>query len=151
MGYTPVPASTTTLCRYAALLTRKYTSIKQYLAIVRPLHLEWSLPDPLQGNFGLDSVLKGIRRSLGDPVNRKLPITPELLMELLKILDLHRIQDCNICGAALLLFSGMFRKSNVLSPSAASFDPSRHLRRKDSVPPRPFSDSYIMVKNHSIP
>ncbi len=45
MGYPPVPASTTTLCKYAALLARtlKYTSIKQYLTIVRYLHLEWSL------------------------------------------------------------------------------------------------------------
>ena len=37
-------------------------------------------------------------------------------MELLKILDLHRTQDGNIWGAALVLFFGLLHKSNVLPP-----------------------------------
>ncbi len=79
----------------------------------------------------LESVLKGIRRSLGDPVNRKLPITPDLLLALLRILDLGKLQDCSIWAAALVMFYGMLRKSNVLPQTPATFDPSRHLRRKD--------------------
>ena len=78
MGYTPVPASTAVLCRYAVMLARtlKYTTIKQYLNIVRLLHLESNITNPLQQNHQLDSVLKGIRRALGDTPTRKLPVDP---------------------------------------------------------------------------
>ena len=78
MGYTPVPASTVVLCRYAVMLARtlKYTTIIKYLNIVRLLHLEWNITNPLQQNHQLDSVLKGIWRALGDTPTRKFPVDP---------------------------------------------------------------------------
>ena len=133
MGYTPVPASTQTLTRYAALLARthKYTSIKQYLNIVRVLHLEWELPNPLQNNYQLSSVLKGIRRSLGDSVNRKEPINPKLLLLILGHLDLKNSKHSAVWCACLLMFFGMLRRSNVMPSSFSQFDASKHLRRRD--------------------
>ncbi|WAR24216.1 hypothetical protein MAR_037885, partial [Mya arenaria] len=55
-GYPAIPASTQTLCRYAAFLSKslKFNSIKQYLNIVRILHAEWNLPNPLSNNFILN-------------------------------------------------------------------------------------------------
>ena len=48
--YQPLPVSTITLCRYAAHLAERlaYNSIKQYLNIVRIMHLEAGLTNPLK-------------------------------------------------------------------------------------------------------
>ncbi|WAR07160.1 hypothetical protein MAR_017118, partial [Mya arenaria] len=76
-GYPAIPASTQTLCRYAAFLSKslKFNSIKQYLNIVRILHAEWNLPNPLSNNFILNCTLQGIRRHLGDATIRH-PLCP---------------------------------------------------------------------------
>ena len=135
MGYCPVPASTSTILRYAALLTRthKFASLKQYINIVRILHKEADLPNPLEDNFHLDAVLKGIRRALGESVSRKMPITPQMLITLLSSLDLQQVAHCNIWAAALLMFFAMLRRSNVLPLSPSQFDPRRMLRRSDVI------------------
>lgn len=132
-GLTPVPASTNTLCLYAAHLARrlKFNSVKQYLNIIRILHLEWQLPNPLQDNFTLNTTLRGIRRHLGDMVSRKAPITPQLLLDLLSHLDINTPSGANTWAAALLMFFGLLRRANVLPSALNSFDPRFHLRRKD--------------------
>jgi hypothetical protein len=133
MGYTPVPATSEVLCRYVALRARslKCLSVKQYLNIVRLLHLEWGLENPLLNNFALQCVLKGLRRAAGDVTVQKLPITPELLIQLLSCLDLSSSVDACVWGAGLLMFFGLLRRGNVLVNSAATFDSSKHLRRGD--------------------
>ena len=134
MGYCPVPASTQTICRYVALLARthKFSSIKQYMNIIRILHLEWDLPNPLADNYHISSVLKGIRRDLGDnPINRKLPMTPNILMRILCVLDLSDSAHCTFWAACLVMFYGMLRRSNVMPSSSSTFEHSKHLRRQD--------------------
>lgn len=133
LGYCPVPATTEVLCQYAAMLARslKYASVKQYLNIVRLLHLEWNLPNPLKDNFHLDRVLKGMRRDKGDAVSRKMPITPNLLRGILSMLNLNVVEDGIMWAAALVMFYAMLRKSNVLVESVDSFNPAKHLRRED--------------------
>jgi len=128
----PVPASTETLCQYAAMLARtlKYTSVKQYMNIIRLLHLEWDLPNPLLNNFKLNSLLRGIRRSRGDTVVQKLPITPELLQKILCKLNLNLVTDCVFWAASLLMFFGLLRRGNVLT-SDREFSRSRSLCRSD--------------------
>lgn len=133
MGYCAVPASSATLCRYAAMLARthSYTSIKQYLNIIRLLHRQWDLPNPLENNFALTCVLSGIRRALGDSVNRKAPITPHMLLGILGTLDLTLPLHCNVWAAALVMFYAMLRRSNVLPNNKSSFNAAKHLRRQD--------------------
>ena len=134
MGYEPVPATTMVLCRYASFLARslKFSSIKQYLNIIRLLHLEWQLPNPMHNNYQLNCVLRGIRPSIGDSPSRKLPVNPAMLAQILSKLDLSSAGDSNIWAAGLLMFFAMLRRSNVLC-SEKSFDPSKHLRRRDLV------------------
>ena len=59
-----VPASISTVTRYAVYLARSkcYSSVNQYLNIVRIIHLEFGLPNPLQDNWTIQSVLKGIKK-----------------------------------------------------------------------------------------
>lgn len=131
----PVPASSQQLCMYAAYLARrlKFNSVKQYMNVIRLLHVEWGLPNPLIDDFHLTATLRGIRRHLGDKVCRKVPITPQLLLHLLHKLDLSTSRDANVWAAALLMFFGLLRRSNVVVSSAGSFNPLLHLRRRDIV------------------
>ncbi len=133
MGYAAVPASTPTLCKYAVMLaqTHKYSSIRQYLNIVNLLHCEFDLPNPLLGNFVLTSVLKGIHRSRGHKINRKAPMTPQLLICLLTSLDIGTLPGASIWAAALVLFFTMLRCSNLLPVTASSFDRSKQIRHRD--------------------
>ena len=132
MGVAPVPASSQLLCQYAAFLSNrlKYQSVKQYMNIIRLLHKEWGLPNPCEGNFSVAMTLRGIRRHLGDKVTRKAPMTPDLLRSILESLDVSSLFGASIWAAALLMFFGLLRRSNVLVPETG-FDPNKHLRRSD--------------------
>ncbi len=133
MGYTAVPASTPTLCKYAVMLARthKYSSIRQYLNIVNLLHREFDLPNPLLDNFVLTSVLKGIHRSLGNKINRKAPMAPQLLICLLASLDIGTLPGASIWAAALVLFFAMLRCSNLLPATVSNFDCRKQIRHRD--------------------
>ena len=67
LGYFSFPISDVILCRYATDLADRlsYNSIKQYLNIIRILHLEVSLPNPLNNNWVLSTVMKCIVKTKG--------------------------------------------------------------------------------------
>ena len=106
-GSCPVPASVETVCRYAALLARslKFSSVRQYLNIhvIRLLHLEAGEINPLDC-YLVQSMLKGLRRQLGDRVIRKLPISPSLLLNILSSLNLDNVLHSAVWAAGLLMF-----------------------------------------------
>lgn len=130
MGYMAVPASSNTLCRFAAFLAQrlKFGSIKQYMNIIRLLHAEWGLPNPAHNNIPLDYTLKGIKRCHGDFITRKQPITLNLLRKILTKLDLTLSFDATVWAVSLCMFFGLLRKSNIIPDT---FDPVKHLRRCD--------------------
>ena len=130
-GYNPVPASATVIARYIAFLARrlKYSSIRQYLNIIRILHVEQGLPNPLSNSYQVSITLRGVRRSLGDKATQKLPITPELLLVINKTLNSKDPQHTLFWGAALAAFYGMLRRSNIIP--TPPFNPKIYLRRVD--------------------
>ena len=129
LNINPVPISATDLGRYVAFLAPKlcFSSIRQYLNVVRLLHVEYGHPNPLTNNWFLDSVLKGLRRKKGDSTCQKLPITATILNGILQLLNLGNPFDITFWAACLVGFFSFFRKSNLLIPSLNKFDPSRHL------------------------
>lgn len=133
MGVPPVPATPELILQYAALLARtlKYSSIKQYLNIIRLLHISSGLPNPLENNFTIHYVLRGIHRSIASPPARKLPITPSLLVSILSKLDLTLCHDAAVWAVCLVMFYGLLRRSNVLSSSWSQFTASKHLCHRD--------------------
>ena len=135
VGAKPVPADTKLLCRYAVHLARKlkFNSIKQYLNIVRLLHLEMGLPNPCIDNFHLSATLRGIKRHLGDAVIRKEPITPDMLKSILAALDISSPRGAAVWAACCLMFFGLLRRSNVMVQNNGGFDPEKQLRRRDLV------------------
>ena len=63
-----VPASQDTILLYITFLARtlKPTSITNYINIIRILHLEAGLANPLFQNYAVNNLKKGIARQLGD-------------------------------------------------------------------------------------
>ena len=55
-----------------------FSSIQQYLNIIRLLQLESGYDNPLADNWMLKSVLQGIKRVKGNSVAHKEPITPDI-------------------------------------------------------------------------
>ena len=106
-------ASTITL--YCVFLARtiKPSSIPGYLSVVRLLHLDAGLPNPLE-NWQLTQLRKGIARCLGRPPLQKLPITPQILQELYSLLDLSHSLDLAFWSACLVAFYAFLRKSSLL-------------------------------------
>ena len=143
MGESPVPASSKLLCRYVTFLARKlcYSSIKQYINIIRIIHAEWGYPNPCLDDYELKMTLRGIKRHLGDDISRKAPITPKLLLEILSKLNVLTVKGASIWAACLLMFFGCLRRSNVLA-TTKNFDPTKHLRRRDFC----FTDNGLNIK-----
>ena len=133
MDIKPVPVSSVNLGRYVAFLASKlcFSSIRQYLNVVRIMHLELGYGSPLSENWYLSSILKGIRRFKGNATSQKLPVTPKILAGILTVLDLSQPFDIVFWAACLVGFISFFRKSNLLVPSMEKFDPSKHLCKSD--------------------
>lgn len=133
MRCNPLPLENKQLGRYAAYLAQrlKYQSIPKYLNIIRILHLEMGLQNPIENNYYLNSVLQGIKRIKSTTVQRKLPITPQILLLIRHHLDLHKPCDILFWATCLLAYFGLLRKSNLLPPSAKQFNPSKHPCRGD--------------------
>lgn len=130
MCISPVPVTDRTVALYAAYLARrlKPTSIKQYINIVRVLHLECGLPHPFKDSWLVKSTLRGIERVKGCEVNRKSPVTPDLLLQIKTQLRLDRLQDCIFWAACLVMFFGLLRRSNLFAVDS-KFNECKQLTR----------------------
>ena len=122
LNYTAFPTTNIIMSRYIAHLADRLsaTSIPKYLAIIRLVHLELGLPNPVEENWAIQSLLKGVKRDLGLTVHRKLPITPALLAGMYRHIDTNNAHDVIFWAACLVGFFGFFRKSNLLPASATS-------------------------------
>ena len=128
-----VPASSHTICQYAAFLARSlsYSSVKQYLNVIALLHKEFGLPNPLAGNWHVSSVLTGIKRVLGDSPQQKLPITVSLLLQLHSKIQLSCSVDASFWAICLVSFFGMFRKSHMVVTTASAFNAKQQFTKSD--------------------
>ena len=129
-----LPADQQTLKCYVAFLARTLnpSSIGGYLNVIRILHLNSGLPNPLEGNWEITMMKRGISRRLGRPVSQKLPITLDLLSLIFELLDISNPRDLSFWTACLICFYGLLRKNTLLPPSVASSSPA-FLIRSDIV------------------
>ena len=115
----PVPASQHTLVAYLTFLARtlKASSINGYLNVIRILHAEAGLPNPLENNFEISNLKKGITRVLGSLPDQKLPITSEILLMIKSRLCFISARDIVFWSACLTAYFGLLRKSTLLPTS----------------------------------
>ena len=128
----PFPATSKNICRYAAFLARAraYSTVQQYLNVIRVAHLELGLPNPLKEDWTLTSLLKGVKR--GKKVGEgKSPFSPDQLVCIKGTLNLQRVGDCQFWAALLAGFFGLLRISNITVKHAHSWDSDLILRRAD--------------------
>ncbi|XP_077986280.1 integrase/recombinase xerD homolog [Glandiceps talaboti] len=131
-GLLPVPASVQTVCRFLQFLTRSVTSLGtlyNYLHAIRSLHRIQGLQPVAGDHFFVKLMLKGLSRHSLQPTSQKLPITPSMLLQFYKLLDMASPKDVTLWAAILLGFFSFFRKSNLVPKSIQDFDPSKHLCR----------------------
>lgn len=128
----PLPATVDTVCRYVVYLSENlaYSSIVCYLDGLRWLHVYFGL-QPCLDATKVRLTLRGVKRQLGCGVHQKLPITPDILRKLCHVLDFSQVRDKCLWAMFLVAFFSFFRKSNLVPPSRSTFDPTRHLQRKD--------------------
>ena len=129
---TPVPATQLTLLSYVTFLSRtlKPTSISNYINIIRLLHLDAGLDNPLANNFELTNLRRGIARELGSPPKQMLPITCELLYTIKGMLNFNQSCDIAFWAACILGFFVFLRKATLL-PKSPCYPGSDCLLRKD--------------------
>jgi integrase len=121
-GCTPVPVEHETLCCYVAFLARSLSpsSVNSYLNIIRILHLDAGLVNPLD-NWELAMIKRGVNRMKGQPPKQKFPITLSILREIFPLLDhFSSPLDISFWAACLIAFFGFFRKSTILPASVAT-------------------------------
>jgi hypothetical protein len=144
----PMPASQETLICYTAFLARSLSaaSIPNYLNVVRLLHVEAGVSNPLEGNFELQMLKRGIKRVKGVPPCQKQPITIEILRKMFLYLDCAKPADLAFWSAALVAFFGFLRKSSVL-PENQNFDEKKTLLRADVT--KLCLSSFVLQCRHS--
>ena len=112
----PVLVNEKTIAMYAAYLARRLrpASVRQYLNIVRVMHLEAGLSNPLKDSWFISSTLKGTDRVKGMAVNRNSPITPDILLHIKKVLKMSDRDDIVFWRHALLCFLAYFVRPTCL-------------------------------------
>jgi integrase len=114
-----VPATKEVIAAYLSehAASHSPTSLTRWLASLSKAHRALSAEDPTKGEL-VRSVLRGIRRRYGRPPAQALPLTREILLDVLDAIpeDLRGVRD-----RALLLvgFAGGFRRSEVVELEAA--------------------------------
>ena len=103
----------------------KYSTIQNYLTIVRHLHRANKFDDPMKDSWIVSQVLRGAKRELGDAQKAATPIEPHHLQMIRKALNLERVKDMSFWMACLIGFFGFLRPGNFLVKDI--FDPERDL------------------------
>lgn len=118
----PVPAAQSTIVSYISFLARTLqpSSIQNYINIIRILHEDNRLPNPLSQNFEVSNLLKGIARCKGKPPKQMLPMTPEILLAIKQKLDMTLPSDLTFWCACMLGFYGFLRKASMFPKSVTN-------------------------------
>jgi hypothetical protein len=132
-GVQAMPASQSTLCSYLAFLSRSLSpnSVKGYMNAVRLLHVEAGLINPLENNWEVTMIQRGITRLLGTPPKQKLPITIAILLDIYRVLS-NSASDVAFWLACIVAFFGFLRKSTLL-PSSGELVVGKFIARSDVI------------------
>ncbi len=77
-------------------------------------------------------MVKGLKRLKPFTSRQALPITPKVFLDMFKVMDVSSQLGCTLKCVFVLAYSlCTTRKSNMMSPSQARFDPKKHICRRD--------------------
>ena len=125
------------MCHYVAFLAKdnlKHQTIKTYLSAVRHINIVAGEGDPFKEDMPLlEYTVRGIkgdqaRNSESVPCTR-LPITPDILLQLRKVWERDASNPTHIMlwAAVCTCFFGFLRSGEICVTSANDYDPGAHL------------------------
>ena len=151
-GFEPLPASVSTLCRYAkylALNLKSHESLLNYVSGVKTLHVLIQLPVDSFSDSVFQLTVKGLRRLNSHVPHEAPPMTPQALLDIYNLLDLSKEDDVILWAILLIGFFLLLRKCNLVPDSTAKYDSTKQLSRGNIE----ILDEYVRVtltwtKNH---
>ena len=72
-------------------------------------------------------TMRGLTKKLAKPVKRALPITPDIMLDMLSFLNLNKRSDLVFWAILVISFFAMLRKSNLIPDTKTGFDPLKQL------------------------
>lgn len=130
----PLPVNEKTLCLYAQILSRSFTSVqsvKNYISGVKVLHELTDLPFPTCQSIEFKLTMRGLQRIKPHIVSQAEPITPDILKSLAIVLDFTNDLHVTLWAAFLVSFYCMLRVSQIVPKSNARIHQDKVLLRKD--------------------
>ena len=109
------PVDNKQICRYGQYLARTFKS-----------------PDAV-GHYqsAIRTFTQGLKRVLEHEVKQAVPITPEILLKMSRVVDYTNHINMVAWVGTLIGFTMFLRKSNLVLDNMTSFDPKMQFRRKD--------------------
>ena len=107
---------------YMAFLARtlKPNSISNYMNIIRIIHQEAGFDNPLEQNYAVKNLKRGIDRVKGSVPKQMLPFTVDMLSAIKAHLSLYSPADTSFWAAVCVGFYGFLRKATLLPKSNIS-------------------------------
>ena len=125
-----LPAQVDPLVCFLELMSRScgYQHLKHVLHSVKFVHQALDTPFP-DNSFQVDMTMQGLKRRLARVPFQVLPITPKVLRDIYKHLDMRKPEDLALWCAYLVSFYALLRKKNVV-PGPSQFDPTKVICRR---------------------
>ena len=135
------------MCAFFELFscTASYEHLKNVYSSIKFLHKALNLPF-IENDFQVDTILQSIKRKLAKVPFQVLPITPKILQDLYKFINVEKPFDLALWSSFLVAFYCLFRKANVVPKSIATFDPHKELSRQKFIV---LEDSALVFNNFS--
>ena len=140
-----VPASRETLVAFFELFstTATYDHLKNVQSSIKFLHKALNLPY-VEDDFQINNILQSIKRKLAKVPFQVLPITPSILIDLYKFINIEKPFDLALWCSFLVSFYCLFRKANVVPKCTDKFDPKKELSRQKLM----ILDDCVLVYNN---
>ncbi|XP_021350861.1 uncharacterized protein LOC110460989 [Mizuhopecten yessoensis] len=132
-NFQSLPTDTNIVCLFIQFLSRSMRStdsIRNYVSGVKTLHLLSDIPFVVR-QYEVSLALRGIARLHPHLPLRAAPMTPLILLDIYRVLDMESPAHTSFWCLFLFAFFLLVRKSNLVSDSVRSFDPRKQLLRRD--------------------
>ena len=122
-----VPASRETLVAFFELFstTATYDHLKNVQSSIKFLHKALNV-QYIEDDFQINTILQSIKRKLAKKPFQVLPITPRILLDLYKFIDIRKSSDLALWSSFLVSFYCLFRKANVVPKTLEKFTPAEN-------------------------
>lgn len=144
MGRVMFPISTDDVCLYIQFLTRSLKSpqsVRNYLSGLKTLHTLCDMPFPSNSSVSIRLTLRGVDKQVSHVPKRALPMTPQILVRIYRLLDMSSPDHSVFWCLFLFLFFLFSRKSQFIPQSPSDPHIPKLVTRGDIV----FHDGVVNV------